>query len=170
MFVVDTNVLVDAFDVASTWHRTCRSALERWRMQAGAWHVTWSIVYEFMRVMTHRARPRPLTADQALSAVESLLASPGLSVLTATERHASVLRELVDSVPSASGNLLHDAHVVALMHEHGISRIHTRDVDFHRFPGIEVIDPTAPVRPAGAGERASRYRAGGRRRPVRAAR
>lgn len=168
MFVVDTNVLVDALDAASSWHRTCRASLERWRRQAGAWHVTWSILYEFMRVMTHRARPRPLTADQALSAVESLLASPGLSVLTATSRHAAVLREVVESIPSASGNLLHDAHVVTLMHEHGVSRIYTRDVDLHRFAGIEVVDPTGPVRPPGVAERRSAYR--GRRRSARAAR
>jgi len=169
MFVVDTNVLVDAFDAASSWHRVCRASLERWRRQPGAWHVSWAILYEFLRVMTHRARPRPLTADQALSTVEALLASPGLSVLTATDRHASVLRAVIDAAPSAAGNLIHDAHVVALMHEHGISRIYTRDVDLHRFPGIEVIDPAAPAGP-GTAERASRYRGRGRRREARATR
>ena len=27
------------------------------------------------------------------------------------------------------------------MREHGIRRIYTRDVDFHRFPFLEVVDP-----------------------------
>jgi predicted nucleic acid-binding protein len=27
------------------------------------------------------------------------------------------------------------------MREHGVSRIVTRDMDFHRFPFLEVIDP-----------------------------
>ena len=38
---------------------------------------------------------------------------------------------------------LERAHIAALMIEHGISRIYTRDTAFHRFPGIEVIDPLA---------------------------
>jgi toxin-antitoxin system PIN domain toxin len=164
MFVVDTNVLVDAFDAPSPWHRPCRALLERWRAQPGAWHLTWSVVYEFMRVMTHRARPRPLTSAQALAAIESLLAAPGLSILTATPRHLAVLREVLVEAPEASGNLLHDAHVVALMREHGISRIYTRDVGLHRFPGVEVIDPTRPSTPAGPAERVGRYGRRSRRR------
>ncbi len=35
----------------------------------------------------------------------------------------------------------HDLHTAALMREHGISRICTRDYDFHRFPFISVFDP-----------------------------
>jgi hypothetical protein len=30
------------------------------------------------------------------------------------------------------------------MREHGIRRIYTRDLDFQRFPFIEVLDPLAP--------------------------
>jgi len=40
-----------------------------------------------------------------------------------------------------AGNLYHDAHTVALMREHGISSIFTRDTDFHRFHFLEVRDP-----------------------------
>jgi predicted nucleic acid-binding protein len=29
------------------------------------------------------------------------------------------------------------------MREHGIKRIYTRDTDFHRFPFLEPVDPTA---------------------------
>jgi len=29
------------------------------------------------------------------------------------------------------------------MREHGIKRIYARDTDFHRFPFLEPIDPTA---------------------------
>lgn len=39
------------------------------------------------------------------------------------------------------GPLAHDAHTAALMREHGVRAIYTRDTDFHRFPGIEVVDP-----------------------------
>jgi predicted nucleic acid-binding protein len=29
------------------------------------------------------------------------------------------------------------------MREHGIAKIYTRDTDFHRFPFLEPVDPTA---------------------------
>jgi len=36
---------------------------------------------------------------------------------------------------------MHDLRTAALMREHGIKRIYTRDTDFHRFPFLEPIDP-----------------------------
>jgi predicted nucleic acid-binding protein len=57
------------------------------------------------------------------------------------ERHPAILAELMAEVPQLAGNLLHDAHTAALMREHGVRAIYTRDTDYHRFPGIEVRDP-----------------------------
>ncbi len=47
-------------------------------------------------------------------------------------------------VPHLAGNLIHDMHTAILMREHGIRRICTRDMDFHRFAFLEVIDPLQP--------------------------
>lgn len=143
MFVIDTNVLVYAANAAAAEHGPCRAWLERCRQDPTPWHVTWSIVYEFLRVTTHpRVLRPPRTSREAWSFVAALLASPGCSVLSATPRHASVLQALLDEVGSSvSGNLLHDLHTVVLMREHGLRRIVTRDTDFHRFPDLEVIDP-----------------------------
>jgi predicted nucleic acid-binding protein len=84
---------------------------------------------------------RPWTATAAWSFVEALLASPGLSVLTPTDRHPVVAARVVHEIPHLAGNLLHDAKTAVLMREHGIRRIYTRDTDFHRFPFLEPIDP-----------------------------
>jgi len=43
------------------------------------------------------------------------------------------------SVPA--GNLVSDAHLVALMLENDVPTIWTRDRDFRRFQGIEERDP-----------------------------
>jgi predicted nucleic acid-binding protein len=84
---------------------------------------------------------KPWSAKQALSFVDALLASPGLSVLVATLRHGEVAREVIAEMPHLAGNILHDAHTAILMREHGIRRICTRDTDFHQFAFLEVIDP-----------------------------
>jgi hypothetical protein len=34
-----------------------------------------------------------------------------------------------------------DAHLAALMRQHGARLIHTRDRGFRRFDGIDVLDP-----------------------------
>lgn len=159
MFVVDTNVLVHAVDRRSPFHAPAREAVERWRRGTGAWFTTWSILYELVRVVTHRSVLRPpLSVRDAWAIVESLLASPGLSVLAATARHAAVAAEVFREVPDVSGNLVHDAHVAILMREHGIRRIYTRDADFHRFPFLEPIDPVRAAGPAGTSEPVGRYR------------
>ena len=41
----------------------------------------------------------------------------------------------------ATGNLAHDAHIAALVVEHGASELWTADRDFARFPGVHVRNP-----------------------------
>jgi len=142
MFVVDTNVLVYAADAGSDAHSRCREKLDEWRRDSSPWFVTWSIVYEFLRVVTHpKVFRRPWTASAAWRFVQALRASPGFSFLVEGENHATALSSLLAELPDLCGNLVHDAHTVALMKEHGIRTIWTRDTDFHRFPSIEVRDP-----------------------------
>ena len=142
MFVVDTNVLVYAADRDAPGPERCRERLLAWRAQPERWYLTWSVVYEFLRVTTHpRVFRTPWSPSQSWSFIESVLAAPSLALLTESDRHVSVLADLIEDVPELTGNLVHDAHTAALMFEHGVRTIYTRDTDFHRFPGIEVRDP-----------------------------
>ena len=142
MFVVDTNVLVYAADEASPHHRRCLEQLDLWRRQAAAWYLTWGIIYEFLRITTHpRVMRKPWEAQQAWRFVEVLLASPGLGILVATDRHAAVAAKVFEEIPHLSGNLVHDARTAILMREHGVRSIYTRDTDFHRFPFLDPLDP-----------------------------
>jgi hypothetical protein len=142
VFVVDTNILVYAADEDSPFHRACHDRLQSWRGQASAWYVTWGILYEFLRVTTHpRVFRSPWPAERAWQFVEALLASPALGVLVPTERHQAVAAEVFAEIPHLSGNLMHDAQTAVLMREHGIRRVYTRDMEFHRFPFLEPLDP-----------------------------
>ena len=125
-------------------HHQCRHRLEQWRASSDAWFVTWGICYEFLRVVTHpKVLRRPWTGPEAWRFVELVLASPGATVLVPTSRHLGIAAEVIRGTPQLAGNLAHDAHTAALMREHGIRRIYTRDTDFHRFPFLEPIDPLA---------------------------
>jgi toxin-antitoxin system PIN domain toxin len=142
VFVTDTNVLVSAAEAGRPEHQACFNLLERARIGREPWHITWSIVYEFLSVITNpRALEHPWPISKAWEFMAALLESPGLTVLTQTQRHAEIAAQLARETPGLQGSLLHDAHIAAIMREHGIRRIYTRDMHFHHFPFLEVIDP-----------------------------
>ena len=142
MLVFDTNVLIYAVDKRSPFHNHCRAYVLQAREDPSPAFLTWNICYEFLRVTTHpRASASPRTSRESWSFLETLFESPGFELLTATPRHAAVMTRTLKELPDISGNLFHDLHTVVLMREHGVSRICTRDTDFHRFPFLTVIDP-----------------------------
>ena len=141
MFVVDTNVLVYAADADSPAHPACFKRLEGWRRGAGAWYGTWGIVYEFLRVVTHpRVFHPPTPMETAWAAVEALTGARSVVMLAETERHREILDDVLRG-SGALGNVVHDAHIVALLREHGVGEIVTADEDFRRFPGLRVTNP-----------------------------
>jgi len=142
MLLVDTNVLVYAANQDFPEHLACRRLLEKWRTSVQPWFTTWSVLYEFLKVVTHpRILPEPWKSLRALEFVRALLASPSLDMLTPGERHEAILAETLTTVPEVSGSFFHDVHTAVLMREHGIRRIVTRDAGFRRFPFLDVVDP-----------------------------
>ena len=142
MLVFDTNVLLYAANQESEFHDRCRWWLDRSRRDPSPAFLTWNICYEFMRVSTHpRALASPWSPPEAWRFVEVLLGSPSFGLLRATDRHRAILAQTLSDVPDVRGNLIHDLHTAVLMREHGVSRICTRDTDFHRFPFLQVVDP-----------------------------
>ena len=142
MLVFDTNILLYAANEQSEFHDVCRRRLNEARNDVSPSFVTWSICYEFMRACTHPRFPaNPWRLDRAWDFVEGLLDSPSFSILLPTERHQSVLAQTIRETPDIQGNRVHDMHIVALMREHGISRICTKDAGFRRFPFLSVTDP-----------------------------
>ena len=136
---VDTNVLVYAHRPELPQHALARGRLRSLAEGVRPVVFAWPCLYEFLRVVTHPRLFRvPSTAEEALTAVEDLIAFPTARTISETERHASVLKSLVG--PAApTGNLMHDAHIAALLIEHGVPDILTEDRDFLRFPGVHVV-------------------------------
>ena len=142
MFLVDTNLLIFAADEDSPRQQRMRGLLVDWGSDIEPWFVTWSVVYEFLRVATHRSVfTHPLTFAEAWSFMESLRASPSFGILVETDRHAEVVRDLTLEYPRLSGNRLHDLHIAALMKEHGVVEIRTADLGFHQFKFLRVVNP-----------------------------
>jgi toxin-antitoxin system PIN domain toxin len=138
---LDTNVLVYAEITSSPRHAAARDCLRTLAEGAAPWAIAWPCVYEFLRVVTHpRVYHPPVPLETARADLTSILASPSLLLLGETIRHAEVLDDVL-AESGATGNLVHDAHIVALCREHGVREIVTGDSDFRRFSGLTVTDP-----------------------------
>jgi len=145
--VVDTNILVYALNRDCAQHEKARKFLEECR-DAGEFCTTWSILYEWLRVVTHpRVLSKPLAPAKALEFVQTVARDPRTDILVETTDHPRFLARTLDLVPGLRGNLWHDAHVAALMFQHGISTIATADAHFRLFPALNVLDPCRDRRP-----------------------
>lgn len=142
MFAIDTDILLHAANRGSPRHERASALLRRWRSGREPWGASWAALYGFLRVITHRgAFLRPLTFAEAWSFVDALLASPSFRVLVESERHADVVRDLLEECAWASGSLMEQLHTAALMREHGVKEIRTADTDFLKFRFVRVVNP-----------------------------
>ena len=142
MFVVDTNLLVYAAIRESPGHEGARRLVEEWGSSTEAWSITWSIVYEFLSVVTRRSiYPRPLSFSESWEFIDALRAFPSFDILLETGRHAEIVSELAREYPHLTGTRFHDLHIAAVMRERGITDIRTADADFHQFKFLRVSNP-----------------------------
>lgn len=138
MIAVDTNVLVYAHRAELDEHDAARETVTELAQGPAAWALPVFVISEFLRVATHpRVLDPPSPERDALAAVDALLASPSLRVLSPGERYWEVLRELVRA-SGARGNLIHDAAIAATCLEAGVSTLLTEDRAFERFPGLSL--------------------------------
>lgn len=143
MKAVDTNVLVYAEITSSAHHLRARELLVELVQSSTGWAIPWPCIYEFLRVITHpRVYHPPVPTEVALQDLKSILGSPSLMLLAETPMHAAVLDKVVRQ-SGVSGNLIHDAHIVSLCLEHGITELLTGDRDFTRFSGLRITNPFA---------------------------
>jgi len=141
VIALDTNILVYARRAEAPFHAQARALLADVAEGDRPWALAWPCIYEFLRVVTHpRVFDPPTDLEAALEDVESLLESPSLVLLGEGPAHSAVLREAVLSA-RATGNLIHDAHIAALLLEHGVRELWSADRDFARFPGLRVRYP-----------------------------
>lgn len=155
MIAVDTNILVYAHRAEMPHHAAARALLTQLASNPAPWAVPWPCLYEFIKVVTHpRVFSPPTPLDDAMAVVESLAEAPGIVLLGHGTAHLDHLRRAVaDGEPT--GSLIHDAHIVALALEHGVTELLSSDRDFRRFRALTVRNPFLPT---SAGEPRKSYR------------
>lgn len=142
-FSCDANVLLYASDGASPVHSAARRFLDEAAAGGDLLCLAWPTVMAYLRVSTHpRIFSAPLTPAMALANIEAFAALPHVRFLAEEEGFLGVYRDVTGAFP-VRGNLVSDAHVAALLKQHGVRTLYTRDADFRKFAFLEVRDPFA---------------------------
>ena len=140
-FAIDANLLLYASDEESQWHATAVQTLDEVALGPEIVHLFWPTVMAYLRIVTHPAVfARPLSHADARSNIQALLDLPHVQTSGESDAFWRRFSEVADDV-APTGNLVPDAHLVALMLENGVRTIMTHDRDYRKFRGISVRDP-----------------------------
>jgi len=140
-FAVDVNVLLYASDTSSPLQSQAVEFLGLCVRNREVFCLAWPTLMSYMRIATHPSLfARPLSHDDAARNVEVLLRAPHVRVLAEDEGFWEIYREVAGEVPTR-GNLVPDAHLAAVLRQHGVSILWTADRDFLKFSFLDVRSP-----------------------------
>ncbi len=143
-FAIDVNVLLYASDRSSPNSDRAVEFLAECAAGPEVVCVAWPTLMGYLRLATHPSIfARPLSPDEAMGNVEALLRLPHLRALGEEEGFWSVYRAVVLSTPTR-GNLVQDAHLAALLRQHGVTTLYTNDKNFRKFDFLRVRNPFGP--------------------------
>jgi toxin-antitoxin system PIN domain toxin len=138
---IDTTILVYATHTGSVHHSRARALVEHLVAGPAIAYLLWPTILGYLRIVTHPAiLATPLSSHEAMANVENVIAPAHIRTTGEGEEFWAAYRRVATEV-RPRGKLVPDSHLVALMHELGISTIWTNDRDFRTFSGITVKNP-----------------------------
>ena len=142
-FALDVNILLYASDSSSPYHEQAKSFLASCITQEELFYLGWPTVMSYLRIATHASIfDRPLSPKEAMTNIETLLGLSWARFLSEEEGFWDVYRTTTGEVLTR-GNLVPDAHLVALLRQHGVKTLYTLDRDFLKFGFLDVRNPFA---------------------------
>ena len=142
-FGIDVNILLYASDKSSPLHAKAVDFLQGCATGREVFCIAWLTVMSYLRIATHASIfDKPLTPSEAMRNVETLLALPHCRSIGEEDGFLGVYRGITSEVPTR-GNLVPDAHLAAVLSQHGVVALYTHDRDFRKFSFLDVRDPVA---------------------------
>ena len=146
-YLVDTNILIYSSAEDSEFFSRAGDFIKKCRLEAETWCITWVNIFEYLRVITHPGIFKiPMTASKAEENIAAFLSLPNIELLEEKNGFFEIYREISAEAGIVSGNLVHDAHIAALMKAHGVKKIYTLDAQFRIFSFLEVIIPFKTIK------------------------
>jgi len=140
-YAVDANVLLYASDRNSPYHDSAIEFLGACATQSEMWYMAWPTLMAYLRISTHPSIfTHPLSAQEALSNIRALLQIHHVRSLSEADGFLDVYGEVTGNFP-VRGNLVPDAHLVALLRQYDVRKLYTTDRDFRKFDFLDVQNP-----------------------------
>ncbi|MDP2156668.1 MAG: type II toxin-antitoxin system VapC family toxin [Nitrospirota bacterium] len=142
-FAIDVNILLYASDAGCKYYKRAKAFLDDCIKQEKLFFLAWPTVMGYLRIATHPSIfGQPLTPDEAMANIGMLLSLPHIRFLSEEEGFWDIYREMTAEVPTR-GNLVPDAHLAAILRQHGVKKLYSHDRDFLKFAFLDVRDPIA---------------------------
>jgi toxin-antitoxin system PIN domain toxin len=142
-FSCDVNVLLYASDSSSAVHGQAQQFVVGSASGPDLFCLAWQTLMSYLRMSTNgRIFTAPLTPAEALANVEALAGRPHVRLLSEQDGFLDVYKDLTRAFP-VRANLVPDAHLAAVLRQHGVRTLFTRDADFRKFDFLDVRDPFA---------------------------
>jgi len=140
---IDVNVLLYASEESSAFRAQALDLIDHLAAGPDLFYLFWPVAMGYLRIATHPAIfSDPLSPEAATNNLEQLLNLPHCRVVGEGERFWPAYRSTTERLV-VRGNLVPDAHLVAMMREHGVDTLWSHDRDFRKFEGIRIRDPFA---------------------------
>ena len=139
--LIETGVLLRAFDVSSPECRPIRQTLRRLWTRQERLVVAVQNIAEFWNVLTRPVGSNGYGLSSQFAARRLMLIERGCDVVTENADSYRVWKELL-TTHSITGVAVHEARLVSVMLAHGVPSIFTlNERDFRRYTGLSVIRP-----------------------------
>ncbi|MCA9795781.1 MAG: PIN domain-containing protein [Candidatus Eremiobacteraeota bacterium] len=140
-YSLDVNLLLYASNLADPNYPAATSFLRDCLDDPELLVIGYPTVMAYLRIATHSGIfPKPLEPAQALANIESLAARRQVRLVSEREGFLDTYRHLTGEF-AVRGNLVSDAHLATLLHQHGVKVLYTNDADFRKFDFLTVKNP-----------------------------
>jgi toxin-antitoxin system PIN domain toxin len=140
-YSVDVNLLLYASDRSCKQHEAARTFLDRCAAGPELLIVTWPTLISYLRIATHPSVfAAPLSAEDAFANILGLLSLPHVRAVSELDDFPDAWKQVTKGIV-VRGNLVPDAHLAAILYQHGVRTLYSSDRDFHRFASLQVRDP-----------------------------
>lgn len=140
-YSIDANLLLYASNSGCREHAAARAFVMERVTDPDLFCLTWPTIFAYLRIATHPSIfERPLSPEAAWSNLRQLMNLPRACLIGEQEDFLSHY-EMATMGVVVRGNLVPDAHLAAILHQHGVNRLYSADTDFLKFRFLEVVNP-----------------------------
>lgn len=144
MTAIDTNILIAILVSSAEGHAEAMAGIENLDDTLAITHVN---IGEVLRLLTHpKVFRKPMKVPDAVDLLNDLIEAYDIAVLSPSQSWWSDLKTLAQSeIPDLRGNHVFDAQIALCLKYNGVNRLWTKNSDFRKYPGLQVVHFVQPA-------------------------